>query len=317
MLISKAHVIQNRQSDLALSCYALRADRKWAITGTPIQNKLTDFLSIVKFLKVYPYSEDGVFEEDISKPWQKGDPQGFLRLKTLVRNITLSRTKEVVCLPSRVDEVHHLDFSMEERKKYELAKEQTVALLEEAISSGSRRSTTCNALERLNVLRLICSHGLLTQTRQPTKRTPTPEDTMRTWSETVVEESFSSDPLTVASSCSNCGIYLFEDLLIGSQFTDVRDRVIQTSRMLCEGCCAQIGTTSPNQIFYDQYMQSHKVITPMASVPDTDTPMAIYQETANMELMSTKVKALIADLCKHCYNEKWYAQLQSLLITHN
>jgi SWI/SNF-related matrix-associated actin-dependent regulator of chromatin subfamily A3 len=84
VLISKAHVIQNRQSDLAQSCCALCADKKWAITGTPIQNKLTDFLSIVKFLKVYLYSEDGVFEEDTSKPWQKGDPQGFLQLKTLV-----------------------------------------------------------------------------------------------------------------------------------------------------------------------------------------------------------------------------------------
>ena len=196
-------MIQNRQSHLAQSCCALRSDRRWAITGTPIQNKLTDFVSIVKFLKVHPYSKDGVFEDEIFKPWQKGDPQGFLRLKTLVRNITISRTKAVVCLPPRVDEIHHLDFSIEERQKYESAKRQTVALLDAAISSGSERSSTCNALERLNFLRLICSHGLLAQTRQPMRRNRTPEDAMMAWTETVVEASFTDSLWTSVASCSN------------------------------------------------------------------------------------------------------------------
>jgi hypothetical protein len=37
---------------------------------------------------------------------------------------------------------------------------------------------------------------------------------------------------------------------------------------------------------------------------DADIPMAADQEITNIGLMSTKVKALVADLCKHCYNEK-------------
>jgi SWI/SNF-related matrix-associated actin-dependent regulator of chromatin subfamily A3 len=297
-------VIQNRQSHLAQSCYALRSDRRWAITGTPIQNKLTDFLSIIKFLRVYPYSEDGVFEEDIFKPWQKGDPQGFLRLKTLVRNITISRTKAVVCLPPRVDEIHHLDFSIEERQKYESAKLQTVALLEAAISSGSERSTTYNALERLNFLRLICSHGLLTQNRQPIRRNRTPDDAMMTWTETVVEESFIDSPWTSTASCTNCGIDLLENMLMGAQFPDVGPQAVHYSRMLCEGCYAHISTMGSNQMFRNQYLQYRNFAATMNQDPDTH--MAEQYEASSIESMSTKVKALVADLFKHCDNEKRY-----------
>src|SRR5438045_3650692 len=127
ILIYIAHLIQNRQSDLAQACCDLRTIRRWAITGTPIQNKLSDFTSIVKFLQVYPYSEEGQFNSDISRPWQKEDPQGFLRLKTLVRNITISQTKEVVCLPPHVDEIHHLDFLLDDHQIYESPKINTVA----------------------------------------------------------------------------------------------------------------------------------------------------------------------------------------------
>jgi SNF2 family DNA or RNA helicase len=81
-----------------------------------------------------------VFEDEISKPWQRGEEHGFLRLKALVRAITIGRTKKVVELPVRIDEIHHLDFSPAERKRYETAEKDTVSLLE-AISSGHQGGT--------------------------------------------------------------------------------------------------------------------------------------------------------------------------------
>ncbi|KAH6689414.1 P-loop containing nucleoside triphosphate hydrolase protein [Leptodontidium sp. MPI-SDFR-AT-0119] len=115
---------KNPQSQLAQACCALRSTRRWAITGAPIQNKLADFASIVRFLRVHPYSDQKTFEEEIFGPWQNRhgtDTEVFLRLKTLVRAITISRTKAVVKLPTRVDEVHHLNFTPAEREKYEAA----------------------------------------------------------------------------------------------------------------------------------------------------------------------------------------------------
>jgi SWI/SNF-related matrix-associated actin-dependent regulator of chromatin subfamily A3 len=297
-----AHTIQNQQSQLTQACFALHSNRRWAITGTPIQNKLTDFLSIIKFLRVYPYSELGTFEADISKPWQKGDPQGFLRLRTLVRNITISRTKAVVDLPPRVDEIHHLDFSFEERQKYDLAKTQTAALLEEAISSANQQSTTFNALERLNLLRLICSHGLLTQTSQTSRVYDGAQGAMTPLNNIVVQESFADMPWTAIKSCSNCGIDLLDDVLAGFRFPNVGACDIQPPRMLCEGCYFHISAFGSGQMLCDQYMQFQDFDVTTSSSPAPFMP--IERDATSIDSMSTKVKALVADLLKNRYNEK-------------
>jgi SWI/SNF-related matrix-associated actin-dependent regulator of chromatin subfamily A3 len=127
---------------------------------------LTDFASIVNFLQVFPYSDPIIFERDILRPWQTRqgtNPQGFLRLKVLVRAITISRTKTVIDLPPRIDKIHHLNFTEAEREKYESIKMKSRALLEEAILSGRNGKRTMNALWLLNILRLVCNHGLLTE----------------------------------------------------------------------------------------------------------------------------------------------------------
>lgn len=140
------------------------------MTSTPIQNKLTDFASIVKFLRVFPYCDQKIFNKEISRPWLIADREGFLRLKSLVRAITISRTKAVINLPARVDEIHHLEFSSKEFHGYNAAKKETITLFEEAISSGRQSNKTFNALTRLNSLRLFCNLGLLVQ-RRPTLAT--------------------------------------------------------------------------------------------------------------------------------------------------
>jgi SWI/SNF-related matrix-associated actin-dependent regulator of chromatin subfamily A3 len=295
-------LIQNRQSDLAQACCDLRSLRRWAITGTPIQNKLTDFASIVRFLQVYPYSEDGVFEEDISRPWQKEDPQGFLRLKALVRNITISRTKSVVSLPPRMDEVHHLDFSFEEREKYDVARLQTVAMLQEAISSARQRRYTFNALKRLNMLRLICSHGLLTRNSKIVDLISISPQPMTIWNETGSQEPFADTPWNVPANCSNCGGDLLEDLLMGSQFPDADSRALQSSRSFCEACYSQSNPLTSSQVLGDPFLQLPTFDMSMSSIPAT--PMDVDQETSNIDLMSTKVKAVVADLSAHSCNEK-------------
>jgi hypothetical protein len=78
-----------------------------------------------------------------------------------VRAITISRTKTMINIPTRVDKIHHLEFSPKERAKYNTTNKETVTLFEEAISSSKQSSKTFNALARLNFLRLFCNLGLL------------------------------------------------------------------------------------------------------------------------------------------------------------
>ena len=46
-------------------------DFRWAITGTPIQNKLKDFYSLIKFIRLAPFDDYRVWRDTVErKGWQ-------------------------------------------------------------------------------------------------------------------------------------------------------------------------------------------------------------------------------------------------------
>jgi SWI/SNF-related matrix-associated actin-dependent regulator of chromatin subfamily A3 len=315
MLIELAHIIQNHQSHLAQACCSLRSARRWAITGTPSQNKLSDFSSIVKFLQVYPYSESKVFEEEILKPWQNRlgiDTQRFLRLKTLVRAITIRRSKAVVHLPTRTDEVHHLDFAPMEREKYEAAKIHSRALLEDAISSGNESGKAFNALRLLNTLRLICSHGLLAQPSLEKNLSHISGGSFDSPSLNFTNEFLGGDLLSGRETCSSCGADILEDFLEGlpSARVDEQREMASCKTLLCEMCNSQFGNRE----------LASTALRPSISFGYTNsgpsTPGKNGNDGLRIEYMSTKIKALIADISNHCATEKRFVSnedLQSVL----
>lgn len=298
-LTRSAHTIQNAQSQLAQACCALQAERRWVITGTPIQNKLTDFASILKFLRVYPYCDQMTFDEEISRPWRLADQEGFLRLKSLVRAITISRTKTVINLPARVDEIHHLEFSTEELLGYNAAKKETVNLFEEAISSGRQSNKTFNALARLNFLRLFCNLGLLIH-RQPASATSSPvRDYESAFAASTKCDSFYSDVLNGSATCAQCGQALLDDVLEEFSSPSVDDSSFFTpAAVLCRNCKIYQDSRPSESMPLLQREQSST--STASSAPSTPGDQSLLP----FDSMPTKIKALVADLSKHCSRAK-------------
>lgn len=250
---------------------------------------------------MHPYSDAKTFEEEILKPWQNRqstDAQGFLRLKTLVRAITISRTKAVVQLPSRIDEVHHLDFSPAEREKYDDATIQSRVLLEEAISSGNQSGKTFNALCLLNILRLICNHGLLAHSTAESKIFQTPRS-VGGWSPGEASDSFYGNILGGSANCLNCGANLLDDLLEGSAKADFdpQRQKRPCDQMICERCRSQTEDDRAGYSPWDLSVESAENSAP-------GTPSADLDPGFTIKNMSTKITALVADLDKHYTTEK-------------
>jgi SNF2 family DNA or RNA helicase len=267
-------------------------------------------------LQVHPYSDQKTFEEEIVKPWQNRhgtDAQGFLRLKTLVRAITISRAKAVIELPARVDEVHHLNFTAAERERYEAAKIQSRALLDEAISSGNQCRKAFNALWLLNNLRLICNHGLLARSTMENKPPQTTQGLLGRWTPGESSKSLYGDILGGAASCLNCGANLLEDILEGlvSSGIETQRQATPSEQTVCAQCSSQ---PSDDQTGQPSWFGQGLLDSSESSAPAT--PTVDFDAASTINSMSTKIKALLTDLEKHSAIQKRYPSDSILSCLH-
>ncbi len=130
VILDEAHSIKTRTTMTAKACFALKVDYRWCLTGTPLQNRIGEFFSLIRFLNIRPFScylcrqcncsslewnmdEDGnckdckhggmrhvsVFNQELLNPIQKYGNRGegadaFRKLRVLTDRIMLRRLKK-------------------------------------------------------------------------------------------------------------------------------------------------------------------------------------------------------------------------------
>ncbi|RKF75963.1 DNA repair protein RAD16 [Golovinomyces cichoracearum] len=56
VILDEAHNIKSRSTGSAKACFALKADHKWCLSGTPLQNRIGEFFSLIRFLDIKPFT---------------------------------------------------------------------------------------------------------------------------------------------------------------------------------------------------------------------------------------------------------------------
>lgn len=90
VILDEAHVVRNHKSQMCDAVCRLTADRRWAITGTPIHNKQMDLYAILKFLQCSPFDDLRIWKRWVDNK----DDAGHQRLTTVMKTLMLRRTKQ-------------------------------------------------------------------------------------------------------------------------------------------------------------------------------------------------------------------------------
>eukprot|EP00049_Salpingoeca_infusionum_P010858 m.187068 g.187068 ORF g.187068 m.187068 type:complete len:390 (-) comp14767_c6_seq6:1121-2290(-) len=170
IVLDEAHLIKNRLTTGAKACFALHSDRRWCLTGTPIQNRLDDMFSLIKFLRIEPFCLWGHWQRHIQGLFATDEDAAVQRLQELLQPMLLRRTKNtldkdgnpILVLPSSNATVVELELDDAEREFYTAIRTRSNSRFREMQATGNVLAKYSSILELLLRLRQACDHPFLT-----------------------------------------------------------------------------------------------------------------------------------------------------------
>ncbi|PVH95751.1 hypothetical protein DM02DRAFT_617679 [Periconia macrospinosa] len=172
IILDEAHFVKNRQSKTAKACYELSARHRWVLTGTPIVNRLEDLFSLVRFLKVEPWSNFSFWKTFITVPFEAGE---FIRaldvVQTVLEPLVIRRTKDMktpdgkalVPLPPRTIDVEKIELSKDERDVYDHIYLRAKMVFDVQAEKGNLLKSYTTIFAQILRLRQSCCHPVLTR----------------------------------------------------------------------------------------------------------------------------------------------------------
>ncbi len=167
VVLDEAQNIKNPDSKVARAAFALRANFRLALSGTPIENRLDELWSLMNFANPGLLGGRRDFEANYSRPIADGDKSAAEALRQRIFPFILRRLKREVApeLPPRTDSILHVTLDERERAVYDAVRAATraelVALFDRAQADFAKGSSVLKALEALLRLRQAACHSAL------------------------------------------------------------------------------------------------------------------------------------------------------------
>jgi SNF2 family DNA or RNA helicase len=106
VILDEAQHIKNPQSATARAVKKLQSEHRLALTGTPIENRLSEIWSIFDFVSPGLLGDLGRFEEKFARPIDRGDKGSAEKLRAAIHRFVLRRDKMDVAkdLPPKIEQ---------------------------------------------------------------------------------------------------------------------------------------------------------------------------------------------------------------------
>jgi superfamily II DNA or RNA helicase len=158
-ILDEAQNVKNSAAQQAVAARALRASRRFALTGTPVENRLAELWSILEFCAPGYLGPLAAFRQRFAVPIERyRDEYAAARLRALVRPFVLRRLKTdegvAADLPSKQEMAVVCTLTREQATLYKAAVDEALAKIQER--EGIQRRGLVLAL--LTALKQICNH---------------------------------------------------------------------------------------------------------------------------------------------------------------
>ncbi len=166
IILDESQVIKNPRSKTARSILKLEADHRLALSGTPIENRLSDLWSQMNFLNRGLLGDHSFFQRFFATPVEKhNNKEQLAKLQTLIKPLILRRTKAEVEkeLPELSEDFVFCEMTSEQELLYNQEKSSIRNYILESIEREGIAKTAIIMLQALTKLRQIANHPLIIQ----------------------------------------------------------------------------------------------------------------------------------------------------------
>ncbi|MDQ0207946.1 DEAD/DEAH box helicase [Alkalicoccobacillus murimartini] len=159
MVLDEAQHIKNVDTKQRRVIKQFKATHIFALTGTPIENRLRELWSLMDVTNPGLLGRYGSFQNQFIKRIEKEkDQERLQQLQATIRPFVMRRKKNDLSLqlnlPEKRERIHHVHLSLEQAAYYQAIVEEVTKQLHE-VSNMERRSLILRSLTRL---KQICNH---------------------------------------------------------------------------------------------------------------------------------------------------------------
>lgn len=173
VILDESQAIKNSSSKSYAAVTELKARHKLVLTGTPVENSLTDLWSQMNFVNPGLLGSFNRFRTEYVSVIER-DPESprAQQLRALVEPFILRRTKGEVAsdLPPKTEQIRACTMDKEQQSLYESEKSAMRTMLLEKMSSDGAAKSSALVLQSLMRLRQIACHPRLVGNGEPSAK---------------------------------------------------------------------------------------------------------------------------------------------------
>jgi len=163
VILDEAQHIKNRATRNAISAKQLKAAHRLVLTGTPMENSVTDLWSVMDFLMPGYLGGADAFRRRYEQPISAGAEEGeaaLARLRRKLRPFLMRRMKRDVAreLPPKIERVATCALSADQQRVYAELIESSRRRIADSVAAHGFERSRMEILRTLLRLRQVCCH---------------------------------------------------------------------------------------------------------------------------------------------------------------